>query len=116
MDLKELQKIIDDFAQRREWAQFHSVNNLTKALVAEVGELAESVQWISDDEMSAFLDSGGRVRVAEELADVAIYAIRLADRAGVDLGAAIVAKIAANEEKYPVEKSRGTSKKYTELE
>ncbi len=116
MELKELQKVIDDFAQRREWAQFHSLNNLVKALVAEVGELAECVQWISDAEMPSFLEEGGRLRLAEELADVAIYTIRLADRAGVDFGAAILAKIAANEEKYPVAKSRGTAKKYTELQ
>lgn len=103
------------FADERDWDQFHSVRNLVLAVIGEAGELAELLQWVSDDEITSFLEAGGRQRLSEELADVLIYLIRLADKAGVDLELALSDKLASNAEKYPVDQARGNAKKYTEF-
>ena len=102
------------FAARRDWDQFHSPKNLATALAVEAAELLEPFQWLTD-EQSRNLPAGTRLAVEEELADVLLYLVRLADRLGVDLDQAAAAKITRNEEKYPVDKSRGSSRKYTEL-
>jgi dCTP diphosphatase len=115
MDIAQIQARLEVFATERDWDQFHSVRNLALALVGEVGELAELFQWIDDSKVSAFLDEGGRERLGEELADVLFYLVRLADRAGVDLDQAVGEKLASNAIKYPVDKSRGVSTKYTDL-
>ena len=103
------------FADERDWDQFHSVRNLVLALLGEAGEVAEVLQWVSDDEINSFLEDGGRQRLSEELADVLIYLVRLADKAGVDLESAVSDKLASNGEKYPVDQARGNAKKYTEF-
>ena len=115
MDLAQIQSKLELFASERDWDQFHSVRNLALALVGEVGELAELLQWIDDSKVSAFLDEGGRDRLGEELADVLFYLVRLADKAGVDLDQAVSEKLASNAVNYPVDKSHGVSTKYTEL-
>ena len=115
MDLEQLRKQVAAFAQDRDWDQFHSIRNLILALVGEVGELAEIVQWVSDDKVDELLKSGGRERLAQELADVLIYLVRVADKSGVDLANAVSEKLAENDEKYPKDKARGNAKKYTEL-
>jgi dCTP diphosphatase len=115
VSLESLRAEIAKFATERDWDQFHSIRNLVLAMVGEVGEVAEIVQWTDDDKIGELLASGGRERLAEELADVLIYLIRVADRSGVDLESAVRAKLAANELKYPVERARGSAKKYDEL-
>ena len=115
MDLYQIQSKLELFANERDWDQFHSVRNLALALVGEVGELAELFQWIDDSKVSAFLDEGGRKRVGEEIADVLFYLVRLADKAGVDLDQAVVEKLTSNTVRYPVDKSRVVSTKYTDL-
>ena len=115
MDLAQIQSELELFASERDWDQFHSVRNLALALVGEVGELAELLQWIDDSKVSAFLDEGGRERLGEELADVLFYLVRLADKAGVDIDQAVREKLASNAVKYPVDKSHGVSTKYTDL-
>ena len=115
MDLAQIQSKLELFASERDWDQFHSVRNLALALVGEVGELAELLQWIDDSKVSAFLDEGGRDRLGEEIADVLFYLVRLADKAGVDLDQAVSEKLASNAVKYPVDKSHGVSTKYTDL-
>ena len=115
MDLSLIQSKLDSFADERDWGQFHSVRNLVFALVGEAGEIAELFQWIDDSKVSTFLDEGGRERLGEELADVLFYLVRLADKAGVDLDQAVSQKLASNAAKYPVDKSRGVSTKYTDL-
>lgn len=102
------------FAAERDWDQFHSPKNLVMALSVEVAELMEHFQWL-DGKASAELPEDTRAKVREELADVLVYLIRLADRLGVDLEQAALDKIARNAEKYPAEKSRGSIRKYTEL-
>lgn len=115
MKLSQLRESVNAFAQDRDWDQFHSVRNLILALVGEVGELAEIVQWTSDDKIDELLKSGGRERLAQELADVLIYLVQVADKSGVDLGNAVSEKLADNDAKYPRDKARGNAKKYTEL-
>ena len=116
MELEDFIKRIDAFALERDWAQFHSVRNLVLAMVGEVGELAEVFQWVSDDQAEAFLAKPeNHARLQEELADVLMYALRLASVSGVDVMGALEAKLASNAEKYPVDKSKGNSIKYTEL-
>ena len=116
MELETFMKRIDAFALERDWAQFHSVRNLVLALVGEVGELAEVFQWVADDQIEAFLAKPeNQARLQEELADVLIYALRLASVSGVDVMGVLEAKLASNGEKYPVDKSKGSAKKYTDL-
>jgi dCTP diphosphatase len=100
------------FAEERDWEQFHTPKNLAVALAEEVGELLEHVQWGSDAELAArFGTASGREGVAEEMADVFIYLVRLADVLGIDLLDAAAAKIAANAARYPADEVRGSSAK-----
>jgi NTP pyrophosphatase (non-canonical NTP hydrolase) len=100
------------FAAERDWERFHTPKNLAISLAVEIGELLEHVQWGSDAEIAALAGSAeGRAAVAEELADVLIYLVRLADVLDVDLLEAATAKIAANAERYPADEVRGSSAK-----
>ena len=104
------------FVRERDWEQFHSPKNLSMALAAETGELMEHFLWATPEQSRAIAaDPAKRARIADELADVVIYAIEFANITGLDVAAAIEAKMAANALKYPVEKARGRSDKYTEL-
>ena len=112
--LEVLRDALRRFASDRDWNQFHSPKNLAIALNVEAAELLEHFQWMSEAE-SIGLDPEQQAKVREEAADVLLYLIRLADKLGIDLIAAASEKIALNANKYPVEKARGSSKKYTEL-
>ena len=114
--IAELKSRILAFARERDWEQFHAPKNLSMALAAEAGELMEHFLWVTPDASRAIArDAEKRVGIAEELADVVIYALEFANATGIDLASAIDAKMAANAKKYPVEKSRGRADKYTEL-
>ena len=114
--LKEIKSRVLAFAREREWEQFHAPKNLSMALAAEAGELMEHFLWASSEASRKIAqDSPKRAKIEEELADVVIYALQFANMADIDLAAAIERKIAANAKKYPVEKARGRSDKYTEL-
>ena len=115
MNLDDLTARLRAFARERDWEQFHAPKNLAMALAVEASELMEHFQWLTERQ-SGELSPEVKQKVAAELADVFIYTVRLADRLGVDLAPAVEAKIIANAAKYPVEKSRGSAKKYTELE
>ena len=115
MEITELQSQLGVFAQERDWEQFHSLKNLILALVGEVGEVAELLQWVDDAKISAFLDGGGRERLGEEISDVLFYLLRVADIAGIDMDSAVTLKFQKNEDNYPVSKARGSSKKYSDL-
>ena len=101
-----------DFAEQRDWDQFHSPKNLSMALNVEAAELLEHFQWLTEQQSSS-LDENTLSEVADEIADIQVYLIRLADKLGVDIVAATEAKIVKNAEKYPADKVRGQSKKYT---
>jgi len=115
MGIEDLSARLRAFAEERDWEQFHSPKNLAMALAVEAAELLEHFQWLTEEE-SAQLAPAKAGQVAEEMADVFIYLLRLADRLGVDLLGAACAKMAKNAARYPVEKSRGHKKKYTEFE
>ena len=112
-ELDEIRQRLRDFAAARDWDQFHSPKNLSMALIAEAAELVEQFQWLTEQQ-SAELPPEKLSAVADELADIQIYLIRIADKLDIDLLESARAKIAKNEEKYPVEKAKGSSKKYTE--
>lgn len=114
--VSQLKERVLAFARERDWEQFHAPKNLSMALAAEAGELMEHFLWASPEESRTVArEPARRARIAEELADVVIYALEFANATGLDLSAAIADKMDANAKKYPVEKSRGRSAKYTEL-
>jgi dCTP diphosphatase len=112
-DLEELKARVRAFVAERDWERFHSPKNLAMALSVEASELVELFQWLSEDE-SAALDDAQRRRVAEELADVLWFLVRLSDRLDIDLLEAAGRKLVENAKKYPAEKVRGQARKYTE--
>src|SRR5689334_15905905 len=102
-----------EFAAERDWDQFHSPKNLAMALVGEAGELAAEFQWLTEAQSQA-PDPAQLARIRAECADVLNYLVRLADKLGIDLIAAADEKIDDNARRYPADKVRGNSKKYTE--
>ncbi|MEO8738079.1 MAG: nucleotide pyrophosphohydrolase [Casimicrobiaceae bacterium] len=113
-DFEILRDQLRKFAAARDWNQFHSPKNLAMALAAESGELLEIFQWLTE-EQSRGLAAEAHAAATDEVADVLLYLIRLSDALGIDPIAAAKAKLVANAAKYPVDKARGSSKKYTEL-
>lgn len=113
-DLIALRDRLRVFAAERDWDQFHSPKNLAAALSVEAAELLEHFQWLTDADSGA-LSPEKRAQVAEEIADVLLYLVRIADKLEIDVLDAALAKIEANARKYPVEKARGSMRKYTEL-
>ena len=112
----EIRERVLAFARERDWEQFHSPKNLSMALAAEAGELMEHFLWTESKASAATLtDPKKRGKIEDELADVVIYALEFANIGGIDLAKAIEAKLAQNAAKYPVEKAKGRSDKYTEL-
>lgn len=112
--LRELAQALRRFADERDWDQFHAPKNLVMALSVEAAELLEHFQWMGE-EQSRRLPPETLAKVGEEMADVLLYLVRLADRLDVDLVQAAKRKMQLNAQKYPAERARGTSRKYTEL-
>lgn len=112
--LKALMSEIRKFAKVRDWEQFHTPKNLAMAMSVEASEVAELFQWLTA-EQSYRLDKKKRGDLADELADVYIYLLKIADYYGVDLISAAEAKLVKTAAKYPIAKSKGIMKKYTEL-
>jgi len=112
-DLLMLRDKLRAFAEARDWDQFHSPKNLSMALMVEVAELMEHFQWLSEAQSA---NIGGKVKpaVAEELADILLYLVRLADKLDVDLLEAALRKLEKNAAKYPAEQVRGSAKKYSD--
>jgi NTP pyrophosphatase (non-canonical NTP hydrolase) len=108
--IEDLRCLVAAFADERDWGRFHTPRNLLIALVSEVGEAADIVRWQGDADPSIPVDR--RQDWAHELADCAILLIRLADRSGVDLPAAVREKLAIAGAKYPADAFRGSSRKY----
>lgn len=112
--IKPLQAELRKFASERDWEQFHSPRNLAAALSVEAAELLEHFQWL-DDAQSRDLSREKRTAVAEEIADVFLYLLQISDKLGIDPVAAAKQKLKSNAVKYPVDRAKGTSKKYSEL-
>ncbi|MDD2575343.1 MAG: nucleotide pyrophosphohydrolase [Acholeplasmataceae bacterium] len=103
---KKIFEAIRKFNHDRDWEQFHTSENLAKSLVIEAGELLEEFQWDSKEKS---LEG-----IKDELADVLLYAYMLADKYHLDVEEIMLEKIKKNDKKYPIEKSKGKSKKYNE--
>ncbi|MGA1205364.1 MAG: MazG-like family protein [Opitutales bacterium] len=110
--LQDLKDAVQAFVRERDWERFHSPKNLSMALAAEAAELMEHFLW---DSLEDSHQSAKKEEVADELADILLYLLEFANMTGIDISEAVAAKAKKNAEKYPLEKSRGNSLKYTEL-
>ena len=115
MNIKKIQKQLSDFADERDWNQFHNPKNLAMALSVEASELVEIFQWLTPEQAEEIMSTNESEHVKEEIADVMIYLIRLADKLNVDLEDAVDDKIVKNGEKYPIDTSKGSTTKRTTL-
>ncbi len=109
-DLEDIRREVAAFADERDWQRFHSTRNLLLAMISEVGEVAEIVRWSGDAEPAVPPEQSEEW--GDELADVFILLVRLADRSGVDLSAAFARKLGKARVKYPADKFRGSARKY----
>ena len=117
MDIKSVQKKLREFALDREWEQFHSPKNLATALAVEAAELLEPFQWLTEAESRHLGENPADfAQVEEEIADVMIYLLRLADQLEINLERAVEEKIRKNGEKYPIALARGNAVKYNRRE
>jgi dCTP diphosphatase len=117
MNIAAIQRALREFADERDWDQFHSPKNLAIALSVEAAELLERFQWLKDSESYRLPEKPEDYRaVREEVADVLIYLLRLADRLNIDLDEAVHEKMRKNAEKYPVELAKGNAVKYNRRE
>lgn len=114
-DFDRIKRQVRQFVVERDWDQYHSPKNLSMALIVEAAELVEHFQWLTE-EQSANLSLEKLAEVEQELADIQVYLISLANNLKLDLIAAVDKKLALNAQKYPADKVRGSSKKYTEYE
>ena len=113
MNLEEIRERLADFAKERNWDQFHSPKNLTMALAAEAAELLEIFQWLTEEQSKEIVKNSKEMAlVKEEIADVFIYLMRLADKLGINIEEEVERKMKLNENKYPVELSKGNATKY----
>lgn len=104
------------FRDARDWSQFHTPRHLAAAIAIEAAELQERFLWKTDKEIDRDVQAGPRRdAIVEEVADIFLFALLIADRLDIDVGKAIADKLAANERKYPVPLARGNARKYTEL-
>ena len=108
----ELRDKLREFVEERDWNQFHTPKNLAMALAGEAAEILEIFQWLTAEQSSRLADDK-MAEVREEIGDVLIYLVRLADQLGIDPMEAANEKIEKNRKKYPVELSRGRADKYT---
>ena len=113
--LEQIKTRLREFAAERDWDQFHSPKNLAMALIVEAAELVEHFQWLTEEQSQA-LPPEKLAEVEQEIADIQIYLIRIADKLGVDMEKAVNAKIELNEKKYPAEKVRGSAVKYSDFD
>ena len=113
MNLHDIQQRLRKFAEDRNWDQFHSPKNLSMALAAEAAELLEIFQWLTEQQSKDIVNSEKEIaQVKEEIADVFIYLVRLADKLNIDIEKEVLAKIDLNEKKYPIHLSKDNAVKY----
>jgi NTP pyrophosphatase (non-canonical NTP hydrolase) len=113
--LEQIKIRLREFAAERDWDQFHSPKNLAMALIVEAAELVEHFQWLTEEQSQTLLPEK-LAEVEQEIADIQIYLIRLADKLGVDMEKAVNAKIELNAKKYPADKVRGSAVKYNDCD
>jgi len=110
-DIKELKALILEFRQKRDWKQFHKIKDLLIGLGIEVAELNELFLWKNEQEINEI----PKEKIADEIADIFIFLTYISDEFGIDIESAVKNKVNKNDIKYPVDKSKGSSKKYNEL-
>lgn len=110
--LKDLKERMANFVRERDWEQFHTPKNLAMSIAIEAAELMEHFQWLTV-EQSKNLDPGALTDIGEELADIVIYSLSLSNTLGLDLSQTVVDKMEKNIRKYPSDKVKGKSHKYT---
>ena len=114
MDINSIKQNLSDFADERDWDQFHTPKNLSMALTKEASELMELFQWLTPDESQVKNLPADTIKLAEqELADVLIFTIRLSDKLEIDLDTAVAAKMQLNRDKYPVDLAKSNATKYS---
>lgn len=114
--IKHLTAMVQAFCEAREWDQFHGPKDLAISVITEASELLEHFRFLSEDEAVALLRHPARKeQIEDELADVLFFLLRFTQRFDIDMSKAVTRKLAKIEEKYPLEKSRGSNRKYTEL-
>lgn len=115
--LEELKREIREFCEERDWDQYHNAKELAIGIITEASELLEHFRFKSSQEIDAFFKDGDKKRqISEEVADVLYFLLRLAQRYDIDVAAALKKKMEQNRAKYPIDKAKGSNKKYTELE
>ena len=113
MNVQAIQQLLREFAEQRDWQQFHSPKNLAMALSGEAGELLEILQWLTPEQSESDELSPDQIQaIQEELADILIYALRMSDRLGIDIEEAVSEKMKVNADKYPVALAKGNAVKY----
>ena len=116
MNEKKLQKILREFALKREWEKFHSLKNLAISINIETSELLEIFQWKNDAEIESDLKKKTiKEKISDEVADIMLYLLRFSDLAKIDIEKCCLKKIKKNEKKYPVSLSKGKATKYNLL-
>ena len=114
-NVHELKEKVKNFCEVRDWDQFHSAKELAIGIVTEAGELLDLFRYKSPEEIEALFVSEKRVQIVEELSDVFYGVLRLAQRYDIDLTTELLSKMALNDKKYPVDKIKGSNKKYNEI-
>lgn len=114
--IHELKEKIKEFCDARDWDQFHNAKDLAIALSIEASELLEIFRWKSPEEVEALFENEKKKEdIEDEMADVLYFLVRIAQRYDLDLSEALDKKMEKNERKYPVEKAKGSNKKYNEF-
>ncbi len=116
MNQKKLQKLLREFAKKRDWDQFHNLKNLAISINLESSELLEIFQWDKAEDIDCKLKKKTiKEKISDEVADIMLYLLRFSDIAKIDIEKSCLDKIKKNKKKYPIKLSKGNSKKYTSL-
>ncbi|MEK6932882.1 MAG: nucleotide pyrophosphohydrolase [Nanoarchaeota archaeon] len=116
LSLNELREMIRKYVNERDWEQFHNPKDLALALNLEISEVLEHFRFKNNDEINSYIkDFKNKKELGHEISDVLYFLVRLADVMSIDLPHAFKEKFEVMKEKYPIEKAKGSSKKYTEL-
>ncbi len=114
--IKELKDKIKEFCELRDWDQYHNAKDLAIGIITESGELLDMFRFKNEKEIeNMFRNSENKGKISEELADILYFVLRLAQRYDIDLSTELGKKLQKNEQKYPIEKAKGSNKKYTEF-
>ena len=114
--IAQIKKELENFSKKRDWKKYHTPKDLAISISIEAGELLETFQWLTDEEITQVLNDPKKFhQIKSELADVFAYAFTLSNRLDIDVSEAIFDKINENEKKYPVDKIKGKYKKYSEI-